>query len=140
MRKYLKIAFCGDVCPECPRYIATQSNNILEFKKIAELWCRLGFRDKLISPEELKCTGCSKDIDCAHQLNNCEYSNGKSSCGECDLFPCDKINAAFQKTEKIKEICRTKCTDSEYEILNKAFLMKRQILAEINANYKNTKK
>jgi hypothetical protein len=136
----IKIGICGDVCSECPRYIATQNNDTIELGKIVELWYRLGFRNIIVSAEELKCTGCSSDNACAYQINNCNHLSGKHNCGECDLFPCEKINAAFQKTEELKDICREKCTDLEYLKLGKAFLNKKQILTEINDNFRRTKK
>jgi hypothetical protein len=140
MSKDLKIAYCGDVCTECPRYIATQNKDNAEFVKIAELWFRLGFRERIVSAGELKCNGCSKDLECAHLINTCEHLKDKYNCGECDLFPCDKLNAAFQKSEKINKLCKAKCTALEFEKLSRAFLMKRQILSEINETYLQTKK
>jgi hypothetical protein len=62
-----------------------------------------------------------------------------NNCGECGNFPCDKINMVFQKTDAINKICKNRCTDDEYNNLSKAFLMKRQILTEINENYKKNK-
>jgi hypothetical protein len=132
----LIISICGDVCSECPRFIATKSNDIAELENIAGLWYRLGFRDRILSPENLKCTGCSKDKLCSYNLNSCEHLANKNNCGECDHFPCDKINQAFQKTDKTNEVCKNICSDSEYNGLCRAFLMKRQILTEINENYK----
>ena len=136
----LKISICGDVCSECPRFIATETNDTAELEKIAELWYRLGFRDSILSSEDLKCTGCSKDKVCSYNINNCKHLNGKNNCGECDSFPCDKITIVFQKTDKTNEICKDKCSASEYKELSRAFLMKRQILTEINEIYKREKK
>lgn len=139
MSSDLKISVCGDICSDCPRYIATATNDIQELEKIAELWYRLGLRDKILSPEELKCTGCNKDKFCSHNINKCEYLDGINNCGECDNFPCDKIISVFQKTDNADETCRDKCSDSEYNSLSKAFLMKRQVLTDINENYKRNK-
>jgi hypothetical protein len=132
----LKISICGDICSECPRFIATQSNDISALEKVAELWFRLGLREKILEPEELKCGGCSKSKPCAYDLNTCEHLIGKQNCGECDIFPCDKINFAFQKTTLLEPICKEKCSKEEYKVLTRAFLMKRQILTEINNNKK----
>jgi hypothetical protein len=131
------VGACGDVCSECPRYLLTLNNDINGLKKLAELWQRLGFRDKMISPDELKCQGCRKENPCAHNIINCENLTGKTNCGECDSFPCEKINMAFQKTEDLKNNYRIKCSDSEYQQLSRAFLNKKQILNEINKRYKN---
>ena len=135
----VKISICGDICSECPRYIATKNNDITELEKIAELWYRLGFRCKIVNPEELKCSGCGKDKFCNHNLTLCEHLDAINNCGECDNFPCDKINLVFQKTDKVNEVCKIKCSESEYKKFYKAFLMKRQILTEINKNYRMNK-
>ncbi len=139
MRKNLKISICGDICSECPRYIATKNNNISDLEKLAELWYRLGFRDKILPPEELKCLGCSKDKFCSHNLNSCDKLDTIRNCGECDNFPCNKISLVFQKTDNTKELCKAKCSFIEYKKLYKAFFMKKQILTEINKNYKMSK-
>ena len=128
----MKIGYCGDVCSECPRYIATQNNNLHAFEKTAILWHKLGLRDSIVSPADLKCNGCSKELDCAHKINNCVHLNGKNNCGECDLFPCDTISEVFSKTEKFKKICKRKCSEEEFYQLQKAFLDKRKILTGIN--------
>lgn len=136
MDKGLKIAICGDVCSECPRYKATKANDITEFAKTARLWYKAGYRDKIASAEELKCNGCSKELKCAHEINTCEYLGNKKNCGECDFFPCDKINMAFRKADISKEICRKKCTDEEFQMLNRAFFMKKEILTELHLKMK----
>jgi hypothetical protein len=132
MNTELKISICGDVCTECPRYIATETNNREALEKIAELWYRLGFRTSVLSPDELKCTGCSKDKLCSHHLTDCEHLHHINNCGECDYFPCHKINAVFEKTDQTSKICKIKCSDNEYNELSRAFLMKRYILTDIH--------
>ncbi len=135
MQTNQKISFCGDVCSECPRYIATITNNTIELKDLAELWFRLGFRSEVVKPEELKCYGCNKNMTCSNGINSCEHLSNINNCGECGHFPCDKINAVFQKTDNANKTCREKCSESEYEILMRAFLNKQQILEEINRNH-----
>lgn len=134
MKSDLKIAICGDICAECPRYIATQANDINALQKIAKLWYRLGFRDAILAPDALQCSGCNKDKVCGHGLTSCEHLKNKNNCGECEYFPCSKIEAVFKKTDAVHELCKSKCTDQEYKSLCKAFLMKREILEEINDN------
>ena len=134
------ISFCGDVCSECPRYKATQRNDIEKLEALSNLWFRLGFRDKLVDVEDIKCNGCNKNKDCSHNINNCEHLIGKNNCGECNYFPCTKIERVFQKTELIDEICREKCTNFEYNELAKAFLIKRQVLTSINIKQFNKNK
>ncbi len=135
-----KISFCGDVCTECPRYVATIANDINALKSFAELWFKLGFRPKVVDPEEIKCLGCSKDMVCSNGINDCEHLETIMNCGECDSFPCAKINAVFEKTDNVIKTCKDKCAESEYNVLCKAFFMKRQILTEINLKHRNKNK
>jgi hypothetical protein len=139
MNEELKLGICGDICSECPRYIATRNNDMVELEKVAELWFRMGFRNSIVSPEELICNGCSKELDCAHKINNCEHLAGKTNCGECDIYPCKRLNVIFEKTDKFAWICRKKCSDSEYLQLEKAFFNKRKILNEANKRVKGLK-
>ena len=93
------ISVCGDCCSECPRYLATLNNSNTELERIAQLWFRLGFRDRVVSANEIKCNGCQKKPDCSYGLTNCEHLIGKENCGECKFFPCPKFNAVFKKSD-----------------------------------------
>jgi len=128
------ISLCGDLCSECPRYIATQSDDTAKLTELAELWFRLGFRTEIVSVEEIKCNGCSKTKPCSNNINTCDHIRNLGSCGECIFFPCEKINLVFQKTDHWDEICKAKCTADEYAQLKKAFLMKREVLGKIHRN------
>ena len=136
----LKISICGDICSECPRYIETQTNDIARLNELAELWFRLGFRTEVVSADDIKCHGCSKIKACSYNINTCEQIQHLNNCGECNYFPCDKLNLVFQKTDKTNTVCKDKCSDQEYNQLSRAFLMKKQILTEINENHKTTLK
>ena len=41
-----KITLCGDNCLSCPRYMAQKDE---ELEHVAELWYRIGWRDKMLS-------------------------------------------------------------------------------------------
>ncbi|HOT15937.1 MAG TPA: hypothetical protein PK252_14360 [Bacteroidales bacterium] len=49
------ISYCGYVCSEYPRYIATQNNDVHELENLARLWFRLGLRDRVVSAQEMRC-------------------------------------------------------------------------------------
>jgi hypothetical protein len=132
----LRISICGDVCSECPRYKATLANDISALERVADLWYRTGLRDRVVSPDEIKCAGCSKEKVCAHGVNSCEHLGKKENCGECDYFPCEKIEMVFKKTDDFNKNCKGKCTYEEYLELSESFLNKRQVLNEINKGYK----
>ena len=49
-----RITLCGDNCIECPRYnVHTEA----ELRKVAELWYRVGWRETVVSNEEIVCEG-----------------------------------------------------------------------------------
>jgi len=130
--KDMNISICGDVCSECPRYIATRSNDIGELEKVAELWFRVGFRDSVVSAGEMQCNGCNRQKPCGYGLNRCEQSGKGNNCGECPSFPCAKVDAVLEKTDRVAEECKTKCSATEYESLRRAFFGKREILTKIS--------
>ncbi len=84
-----KITLCGDNCIECPRYNAHTDE---ELKAVAELWYRVGWRDSIVSNEEIACTGCSSHKTCTYNLVECTKEHSVSKCNQCNEFPCEKIN------------------------------------------------
>jgi hypothetical protein len=128
-----KIGACGDNCSYCPRYIATLSKELEELEKVKELWVRLGWRDKSFPASELICHGCSPEVKCAYpELRSCAYEKKIPNCGICDNYPCELVNAAWERTNRLTSNARSVCNLEEMEILNKAFLHKKQTLDKIN--------
>jgi hypothetical protein len=127
-----KISCCGDVCSECPRYIATQADDKDSLIRFAELWFRLGFRPKVIDPEEIKCHGCNKEMTCSNGIIDCKHLKNIDNCGECDHYPCERTMSVFVKTDNTRKISMEKCSESEYAMLDRAFFKKREILTAIN--------
>ena len=126
------ISACGDICSECPRYMATQSSDNNKLEEIAQLWHRLGLRDHVVGIEEIKCTGCNKKPNCGYGITTCEHLSGKENCGECELFPCPKFDEIFRNSDKYDEICRQFCNPTEYSQLRKAFFQKKEVLSNIH--------
>lgn len=132
-----KIGVCGDNCSYCPRYIATLSGNIEELEKVKELWVRIGWRDESFSAENLVCHGCMSEVKCAYpELRNCAYEKKLSNCGLCDNYPCELVNAAFERTKNLESKAGSVCTLKEMDILNKAFLHKKRTLDQIHIQTK----
>ena len=52
------ITYCGIDCSECPAYLATQSGDKKEIKKVADEWSSDSMSFK---PEEILCNGCNQD-------------------------------------------------------------------------------
>ena len=113
------IAPCGNKCRVCPRYAAQTTEDL---RKVAELWYRVGWRDRILSPEEIKCSGCSIHKPCPHGIIEC--INTVQKCGQCSDLPCDIIDKMLEKTKHNELRCRELCSDAEFMILKKAFFEK----------------
>ena len=83
------ISLCGDLCNLCPRFMAKSED---EKQKVAQLWYKVGWRDKVVSTEEISCEGCHSHKSCTYGLVGCTAENGVSKCSLCSSFPCGKIN------------------------------------------------
>lgn len=71
-----KITLCGDNCLEYPRYNALTDE---ELNKVAKLWYKVGWRDRVVSNEEIRCTGCSSDKQCTYKLVDCTKDHNVQS-------------------------------------------------------------
>jgi hypothetical protein len=123
-----KLGFCGDECSACPRYLATQADDDHELQRVASLWYAVGFRDRLVTTAEIRCTGCSPDRDCAHGIAACAGAREVEHCGRCADYPCDSISRCFEKTERMASLLPPRCSPADYEQLAAAFLRKRENL------------
>ena len=116
-----KITLCGDNCLKCPRYNA---HTYEELKAVAELWYRVGWRDTIVSNEEIACTGCSSHKQCTYHLVDCTKEHGVDKCNQCKEFPCVKINDMLERSAEYKTKCMEVCTEQEYIALERAFFDK----------------
>jgi RNase P/RNase MRP subunit POP5 len=124
-----KMGICGDDCLYCPRYVATQSGKAGELEKVKELWLRLGLGNPALSAEDMVCFGCAAENDCAYsELRACVYGKAIENCGLCETYPCELVDAAFEKSEKLRSRAVLVCTREEMEALQKAFFSKQQNL------------
>lgn len=119
------ITLCGDNCRDCPRYNAKSAE---ELQKVAELWYRVGWRDTVVSNEEIQCSGCSSHKQCTYKLVECIKEHNVQKCNQCNWFPCDKINDMLSKTEKYRSHCREVCSNEEFIVLKKSFFNKEKNL------------
>ena len=113
-----KITLCGDNCCKCPRYLAKTNG---ELEKVAELWFRIGWRDRIVPIEEIRCAGCTSHKQCTYCLVDCVKENHVEKCNQCPRFPCEKITDLLRRSEKYEEKCKAVCTDEEYRMLKSAF-------------------
>lgn len=126
MREIMKdIAFCGNDCAMCPRYTATQSGDVLKLNEIAILWHQLGWRDTIMSAEEIMCYGCSSSNFCRYRIQKCASENKVNNCGKCNDYPCILTLKMFEQTQLYAENVKKKCSDEEYQCLMTAFFSKK---------------
>ncbi len=116
-----KITLCGDNCIECPRYNARTE---AELSKVAELWYRVGWRDRIVSNEEISCTGCSSHKQCTYKLVECTKAHNVDKCNQCTEFPCQKIEDMLERSKTYEKKCREVCSVEEYQALQNAFFNK----------------
>jgi hypothetical protein len=129
----IELAYCGDDCNLCPRYIATQSNNIEKLKEVAVLWKKAGWRENIVLPEEMVCYGCNTERKCIYDyIKKCALEKGIDNCGFCPNYPCEKIENVFFQTETYAKLCKENCSKKEYELLHKAFFLKKQNMDKVH--------
>jgi hypothetical protein len=125
----IMLGICGDNCDLCPRFIATKSGDEKKLNEVAELWMRLGFREVVVSAEEIACHGCSPEIKCAYPLQRkCALDRNLENCGRCEDYPCEMALHAFSFTETSAKSWKDRCSESEYGSLEEAFLKKKEYL------------
>lgn len=127
----MKLAYCGDDCNYCPRYVGTINNNENELKKAAEIWYKVGWRDNILLPDEMKCFGCSSVKWCRYGMKECCEKKQIDNCGYCSEYPCEKLKEAFKTTKEFEEKSKTVLPKNEYDILKKAFYRKEEYLNRI---------
>lgn len=132
----LKLAFCGDDCNACPRYIATQSGDVEQLKEIAAMWNRAGWRETVLPPDQMICNGCASVKWCRYdKIRKCAQEKGIDNCGKCNDYPCKKIEKVFEQTESYAKLCKENCSKEDYERLHEAFFSKKKKLDSVHEEY-----
>ena len=117
---------CGDDCAVCPRYLAQTEE---ELHETAVFWRDAGWRDRVLSNEEIRCRGCGTRGTCTFQLLPCVRAHGVAACRECGEYPCEKIADMLRRSEEKKRQCRAACeSKAEFEMLCRAFYEKEENL------------
>ena len=125
------LTYCGGRCDYCPRYLATQSGDPEQLAEVAELWHRLGWRDRVLSPEEIACRGCTPASWCRYGIAACAAGRNLGNCGECREYPeCGRLQDMFARNAAYHEICRRRCSLGEYAQLRLSSFSKRANLEE----------
>jgi hypothetical protein len=101
------VAFCGLVCTDCDAFIATQENNDVKRKEVAEAWSK-EFGGE-IKPEEINCDGClTKEGRHINHWNVCEIrkcgmEKGVENCAYCNDYNCQKLTVFLENSPEAKE-------------------------------------
>lgn len=130
MRKI--IAACGNDCSAYPRYVAPPYEKTEEeLLHTAELWMKIGYRNHIVSTDEISCIGCRVENWCRYNVIKCCADAGIKTCAKCPEYPCSNMKDCFEITRSFEPMCRQVCTDEEYERLKKSFFEKEKNLSEV---------
>ncbi|MBN1823439.1 MAG: DUF3795 domain-containing protein [Endomicrobiales bacterium] len=124
-----ELGYCGDNCSACPRYIATALGDTSLLKSVRDLYVKVGHRPPDTEIEALKCGGCRANKDCAHPaLKMCATLRKLDNCGQCDTYPCGRMNELFARTNAFKEKVRGVAGEKMFRMLDSAFFRKKEYL------------
>ncbi len=121
------IAACGNDCSACPRHIPKTEE---ELRHTAELWMKIGYRDHIVSNDEISCTGCKINNWCRYHVIQCTTEKNIPNCGKCEEYPCANLKECFEVTKSFAPSCKKACDEEEYEVLQSAFFEKKENLDE----------
>lgn len=117
---------CGDDCAVCPRFLAKTEE---ELHQTAVFWYQAGWRDRVVSNDEIRCRGCGTRQSCAFMLLPCLQEKGMDNCKDCDDHPCDKIRRMLTQSAEKEAQCRKACrNDQMFAMLKRAFYEKEKNL------------
>ncbi len=126
------IAACGNDCAACPRYHAPLFEKTeAELRRTAELWAKIGYRDRVVPNEEIACSGCGPENWCRYGAAACCAEKGIKTCAACGLYPCERMRECFAVTLSFEPKCREVCAPAEYAQLKKAFFEKEENLSAL---------
>jgi hypothetical protein len=101
------VAFCGLVCTDCKAFIATQENDDVKRRDVAEAWSKLVGRE--IKPEEINCDGCltgdGRHINYCSicEIRKCGMEKGVKNCGYCVDYKCEKLVKFFEQASEAEK-------------------------------------
>ena len=123
------IAACGNDCASCPRFVSHPYEKTDEqLQRTAQLWFKIGYRDRVVSNEEISCTGCKTENWCRYNVVGCCEGRGIGTCAQCPEYPCENMRSCFKVTSLFVGKCKEVCTDEEFSQLKTAFFEKEKNL------------
>lgn len=133
----IKLAYCGDDCSKCPRYVATLSGDVEKLKESAILMEKAGWAREINDLDGLKCLGCQDIESCEYGVKECCIERKIDNCGQCLNYPCALINEAFEITKGYAKNFVNMLLKEEYDIFHEAFFLKKE---NLDNEYQNHKK
>ena len=131
------ISVCGDDCAVCPRFLAKTD---AELHETAVFWHKAGWRDHVVTNEEIKCTGCGCRSECSFMLLPCTKEHGVTMCCECGDFQCDKVKSTLSGSNEKMMQCQKACeSEKEFELFKRAFYEKEKNMQGLRCVEKNRK-
>ena len=91
---------------------------------------KIGYRDHIVTNEEISCTGCKPSNWCRYNVVKCCNDKGIDNCSLCKEYPCQNIKECFEITKSFEPMCKKLCTKEEYEQIKKAFFEKEKNLKQ----------
>ena len=120
------ISVCGDDCAVCPRFLAETDE---ELHETAVFWYKVGWRDHVVSNDEIRCTGCGCRPECGFMLLPCTKEHRVKMCRECENFECDRVKRVFEASDEKKKMCEKACeSPEEFQMFVRAFYEKEKNL------------
>lgn len=120
------LSCCGDDCAVCPRRLASTDE---ELRQTAEFWYEVGWRNRVVTNDEIRCVGCGTRQRCAFMILPCMREHDVNVCKECTKYPCERIGDMLRSSAIKAEECRAHCEDDEeWRMLKRAFYEKEKNL------------
>ncbi|MGE5417836.1 MAG: DUF3795 domain-containing protein [Acidobacteriota bacterium] len=132
----MRLACCGNDCEICPRYTATQIEEISELERVLDIWKRAGWRDDSANVEDMRCSGCSTANPCRYEIAACAAERAVANCGLCAEYPCQRVKETFRRTQEYADVCRAIFPDDIFEPLERSFFFKKENLEQVKAGKK----
>ena len=83
----------------------------------------------------MKCYGCYFNKNCGYGIKECCLKKDIDNCGKCPVYPCNKVQKMFERTKSYSIKCKEILSSEEYELINRAFFLKKENLDKENMRF-----
>ena len=97
---------CGNNCSECGAYLATQADDDVKRKEVADKWT-IEYNTPFL-PKQINCVGCTaKGVHVGFAesfctIRKCCMGKKHSTCAECESYPCEELQGFFEGVPEAK--------------------------------------